>query len=232
MRLLTNGVVMVMIIGDRAVHEPVPLELNQVDNDMDWEKQNPKITSLSQIQAKWPYLFDKKNLSYIPNLKFVEPDLKGDGPILRNIEPETAILQMFDFLRNLDVLVPLDLMIIYHEANRYGVSQFGCQFSTFHCAIPLVFIGLAACAQLTETQVKSKLKYQEIYTTSRMTSVSRYGRIQLSREERSRNDAPDHAFMHIHNRSDADADRCFGMLTWNAIRYHRKKIGFSYGYLI
>ena len=32
--------------------------------------------------------------------------------------------------------------------------------------------------------------------------------------------------------SDADADRCFGMLTWNAIRYHRKKIGFSYGYLI
>ena len=76
MRLLTNGVVMVMIIGDRAVHEPVPLELNQVDNDMDWEKQNPKITSLSQIQAKWPYLFDKKNLSYIPNLKFVEPDLK------------------------------------------------------------------------------------------------------------------------------------------------------------
>ena len=53
-----------------------------------------------------------------------------------------------------------------------------------------------------------------------------------SREERSRNDAPDYAFMHIHNRSDAGADRCFGMLTWNAIRYHRKKIGFSYGYLI
>ena len=156
----------------------------------------------------------------------------SDDPVLRNIEPETAILQMFDFLRNLDVLVPLDLMIIYHEANRYGVSQFGCQFSTFHCAIPLVFIGLAACAQLTETRVESKLKYQDIYTTSRMTSVSRYGRIQLSREERSRNDAPDYAFMHIHNRSDADADRYFGMLTWNAIRYHRKKIGFSYGYLI
>ncbi len=71
-----------------------------------------------------------------------------------------------------------------------------------------------------------------IYTTSRMTTVSRYGRIQLSREERSRNDAPDYAFMHIHDRSDADADRCFGMLTWNAIRYHRKRIGSCYGQLI
>ena len=139
---------------------------------------------------------------------------------------------MLDFLRNLDVLVPLDFMIIYHEANRYGISQFGYQFSAFHCAILLDFIGLVACAQLTETRVKSKLKYQEIYTTSRMTTISRYGRIQLSREERSRNDAPDHAFMHIHNRSDADADRCFGMLTRNAIRYHRKKIGSYHGYLI
>ena len=139
---------------------------------------------------------------------------------------------MLDFLRNLDVLVPLDFMIIYHEANRYGISQFGCQFSAFHCAILLDFIGLVACAQLTETRVKSKLKFQGIYTTSRMTTVSRYGRIQLSREERSRNDAPDHAFMHIHNRSDADADRCFDMLTWNAIRYHRKRIYSSYGQLI
>lgn len=76
MRLLTNGLVMVMIVGDRPETEPVPLDLNQVDDEMDWAKQNPNITSLSQIQAKWPYLFDKKNLMYIPNLKFIEPDLK------------------------------------------------------------------------------------------------------------------------------------------------------------
>ena len=42
----------------------------------------------------------------------------------------------------------------------------------------------------------------------------------------------DHAFMHIHDRSDANADRCFDMLTWNAIRYHRKRIYSSYGQLI
>ena len=72
----------------------------------------------------------------------------------------------------------------------------------------------------------------KVYTTGIMTSDVQHVRIQLSRKERNRNDAPDHAFMHIHDRSDADADRCFGMLTWNAIRYHRKKIGFSYGYLI
>lgn len=61
--------------------------------------------------------------------------------------------------RYLDVLVPLDLTIIHHEANRYGVIQFGCQFPALHCAILLDFIGLAACAQLTETRVKSKLKF-------------------------------------------------------------------------
>ena len=76
MKLLTNGAVMVMIVGDRPYTEPVPLYLNQVSEEMDWEKQNPKITSLSQIKAKWPYLFDKKNLMYIPKLKFVEPDLR------------------------------------------------------------------------------------------------------------------------------------------------------------
>ncbi len=72
MRLLTNGIIMVMVIGDRAETVPVPLYEDQVDEDMDWEKQNPKITSLRQIKAKWPYLFDKSNLAHIPNLKFVE----------------------------------------------------------------------------------------------------------------------------------------------------------------
>jgi len=72
MRLLTNGVIMVMVVGDRAETEPVPLYEDQVDENMDWEKQNPKIKSLTQIKAKWPYLFDKDNLAYIPNLKFVE----------------------------------------------------------------------------------------------------------------------------------------------------------------
>lgn len=76
MRLLTDGKVMVMIIGDRPEVEPVPLFLEQVSNEMDWELQNPNIKSLKQIQIKWPYLFDKKNLAYIPNLKFVEPDFK------------------------------------------------------------------------------------------------------------------------------------------------------------
>ena len=76
MRLLTDGKVMVMIVGDRPEVEPVPLFLEQVSNDMDWELQNPNIKSLKQIQTKWPYLFDKKNLLYIPNLKFVEPNFK------------------------------------------------------------------------------------------------------------------------------------------------------------
>lgn len=71
-----------------------------------------------------------------------------------------------------------------------------------------------------------------LYTTGIMTSGVHHDRIQISREERSRNDAPDYAFMHIHDRSDADADRCFGMLTWNANRYHRKRIGSCYGQLI
>ena len=72
MKLLTNGAVMVMIVGDRPYTEPVPLYLNQVSEEMDWEKQNPKIKSLSQIKAKWPYLFDRDNLAHIPSLKFVE----------------------------------------------------------------------------------------------------------------------------------------------------------------
>ena len=72
MRLLTNGIVMVMIVGDKPEVLPVPLFEDQVDEDMDWEKQNPKIKSLSQIKAKWPYLFDRDNLAHIPNLKFVE----------------------------------------------------------------------------------------------------------------------------------------------------------------
>ncbi len=72
MRLLTNGIIMVMIVGDRPETVPVPLYEDQVDEEMDWEKQNPKITSLAQIKAKWPYLFDRDNLAHIPNLKFVE----------------------------------------------------------------------------------------------------------------------------------------------------------------
>lgn len=72
MRLLTNGIVMVMIVGDKPEVLPVPLFEDQVDEEMDWEKQNPKIKSLSQIKAKWPYLFDRDNLAHIPNLKFVE----------------------------------------------------------------------------------------------------------------------------------------------------------------
>lgn len=76
MRLLKNGVVMVMIIGDRPEIEPVPLHFGQVSEEMDWEKQNPTIKSLTQIKTHWPFLFDKKNLMYIPKLKFVEPDLK------------------------------------------------------------------------------------------------------------------------------------------------------------
>ena len=39
MKLLTNGAVMVMIVGDRPYTEPVPLYLNQVSEEMDWEKQ-------------------------------------------------------------------------------------------------------------------------------------------------------------------------------------------------
>ena len=54
MRLLTDGKVMVMIIGDRPEVEPVPLFLEQVSNEMDWELQNPNIKSLKQIQIKWP----------------------------------------------------------------------------------------------------------------------------------------------------------------------------------
>ena len=72
MRLLTNGIVMVMIVGDKPEVLPVPLFEDQVDEEMDWEKQNPKIKSLSQIKAKWPYLFDRDNLAHIPSLKFVE----------------------------------------------------------------------------------------------------------------------------------------------------------------
>ena len=43
MRLLTNGIIMVMIVGDRPETVPVPLYEDQVDEEMDWEKQNPKI---------------------------------------------------------------------------------------------------------------------------------------------------------------------------------------------
>ena len=50
MRLLTNGIVMVMIVGDKPEVLPVPLFEDQVDEEMDWEKQNPKIKSLSQIK--------------------------------------------------------------------------------------------------------------------------------------------------------------------------------------
>lgn len=52
-----------------------------------------------------------------------------------------------------------------------------------------------------------------------MTISIHHDKIRISGEERSRNDAPDYAFMHMHNGSDADTDRCFGMPTWNAIRY-------------
>lgn len=76
MRLLTDGKVMVMMIGDKPETLPIPLLPEQVDIDMDWEEQNPDITSIKQIKELWPYLFDSKNLLYISNLKFVEINLK------------------------------------------------------------------------------------------------------------------------------------------------------------
>ena len=78
----------------------------------------------------------------------VEPDLEGDGSaVLRYAELEPAVFQALDFLRNLNVLIALDLVIVYHEAHRYRVSQFCRQLSAFHRDILLVCI--VPCGLLT-----------------------------------------------------------------------------------
>ena len=43
----------------------------------------------------------------------------------------------------LDVLVPLDFLAVYHKANRNRIPQFRCDFSCFHCIFHLsFFLGL------------------------------------------------------------------------------------------
>jgi hypothetical protein len=75
MRLLTDGQIMVMIVDDKPEILPIPLYPEHVGEDMDWEHQDDSITTLDQIKCQWPQIFDKKNLIYISNLKFVQIDL-------------------------------------------------------------------------------------------------------------------------------------------------------------
>ena len=61
-----------------------------------------------------------------------EVNLEGDGARFRYIEFEAREFQFLNGVRNFDVLIPLDLLAVLVEANRYGVPQFGCQLSAFH----------------------------------------------------------------------------------------------------
>ena len=78
MRLLTNGRVMVMILGkeDKVLTLPIPLFPEYVSSKMRWEKQNPAYGSLNDIKRTWPYVFDPKNISFVSGLKFVKINLQ------------------------------------------------------------------------------------------------------------------------------------------------------------
>ena len=104
MRLLTDGKIMVMMIDDKPEILPIPLFPECVDNDFDWERQNDKITTLDKIKFYWPCIFDKKNLTYISNLKFVQIDLTT---------------YKFDYMRYLDGRQPRPHFLDYaRELNK------------------------------------------------------------------------------------------------------------------
>ncbi len=48
-------------------------------------------------------------------------DFKGDFTVLRYIEMEVGHFHLFQCVRQLDVLIPLDFLAVYHKANRFYV---------------------------------------------------------------------------------------------------------------
>jgi len=65
-----------MMFGDKPESVPIPLFIDHVSDEMDWEKQNDKIKNINHIKKLWPHIFDRKNLLYISNLKFVQINLQ------------------------------------------------------------------------------------------------------------------------------------------------------------
>ena len=86
-------------------------------------------------------------------------DIERDGSGGRYIEVEADKWQMLNLVRDLDVLVTFDFLAVYHEADRYGVPEFCCELSAFHCVYLLILLCLAAELQLTHGWRKSKLKF-------------------------------------------------------------------------
>lgn len=70
---------------------------------------------------------------FIRQYTCLKHDLESDSPILRYVEFESREGQLLDLVRDLDVLEALDLHAVYDEANRYGVPEFCCELSAFHC---------------------------------------------------------------------------------------------------
>ena len=82
---------------------------------------------------------------YLRQCAFLIVDFEGDLPVHVYVEMEVGHFHLFQLVRQLDVLVPLDLLAVYHKANRNRVPQFRCNFSCFHYHFHLSFFCLGLC---------------------------------------------------------------------------------------
>ena len=99
-------------------------------------------TSLLPTATKWASL---------PCADWPIVDFKGDLPVHVYVEMEVGHFHLFQCVRQLDVLIPLDFLAVYHKANRNRVPQFRCDFSCFHYHFHLSFC--AGAVALCESQL-------------------------------------------------------------------------------